>query len=59
MKSDDLKAFDLTQEPAAQRQADGKESCGQGCLLARRLVEHGATDKSGAAVAEGKVSPRT
>jgi hypothetical protein len=41
MRSDDLKAFDLTQEPAALRQAYGKESFGQGCLLARRLVEHG------------------
>jgi len=41
MKSDDLKAFDLTQEPAELRQAYGKESFGQGCLLARRLVEHG------------------
>lgn len=41
MKSDDLKAFDLTQEPADLRQAYGKESFGQGCLLARRLVEHG------------------
>ena len=41
MKSDDLKAFDLTQEPAELRQTYGKESFGQGCLLARRLVEHG------------------
>ncbi|SKA92527.1 Protein of unknown function [Prosthecobacter debontii] len=41
MKSDDLRAFDLTQESDAVRQAYGKETFGQGCLLARRLVEHG------------------
>lgn len=41
MKSDDLSAFDLTQESEAVRQSYGKETFGQGCLLARRLVEHG------------------
>lgn len=41
MKSDDLRAFDLTQESESVRQSYGKESFGQGCLLARRLVEHG------------------
>jgi hypothetical protein len=41
MRSEDLRAFDLTQEPEAIRQAYGKEAFGQGCLLARRLVEHG------------------
>ncbi len=41
MKSDDLVAFDLTKEPEAVRQSYGKETFGQGCLLARRLVEHG------------------
>lgn len=41
MRSEDLRAFDLTQEPDALRTAYGKESFGQGCLLARRLVEHG------------------
>jgi hypothetical protein len=41
MKSEDLKAFDLTQEPAELRKAYGKEAFGQGCLLARRLVERG------------------
>jgi len=41
MKSEDLKAFDLTQEPDELRKAYGKESFGQGCLLARRLVERG------------------
>ncbi|MDZ4289052.1 MAG: DUF1501 domain-containing protein, partial [Prosthecobacter sp.] len=41
MHSEDLRAFDLTQEPDALRQAYGKDTFGQGCLLARRLVEHG------------------
>ncbi len=34
-------AFDLSQEPEAVREAYGRGSFGQGCLLARRLVEHG------------------
>jgi uncharacterized protein (DUF1501 family) len=41
MKSEDLKAFDLSQEPDEMRTAYGKEAFGQGCLLARRLVERG------------------
>ncbi len=41
MKSEDLKAFDLTKEDAATRAKYGTGSFGQGCLLARRLVEHG------------------
>ncbi len=42
MKSEDLKAFDLSQEPAALREKYGRRGgFGQGCLLARRLVEHG------------------
>ncbi len=41
MKSEDLKAFDLSQESAETRAAYGQESFGQGCLLARRLVERG------------------
>jgi hypothetical protein len=41
MKSEDLKAFDLSEEPGEIRQAYGRESFGQGCLLARRLVERG------------------
>ncbi len=41
MKSEDLKAFDLTEEPADLRKSYGKEPFGQGCLLARRLVERG------------------
>ncbi|MEM9400002.1 MAG: DUF1501 domain-containing protein [Verrucomicrobiota bacterium] len=40
MKSEDLKAFDLKEEKEELRQAYGKNSFGQGCLLARRLVEH-------------------
>ncbi|MBL9114673.1 MAG: DUF1501 domain-containing protein [Verrucomicrobiaceae bacterium] len=41
MKSEDLKAFDLTQEAPDVRAAYGREAFGQGCLLARRLVERG------------------
>jgi hypothetical protein len=35
------KAFDLEQEPASVRDAYGQSLFGQGCLLARRLVERG------------------
>ncbi|MGJ8656129.1 MAG: DUF1501 domain-containing protein [Akkermansiaceae bacterium] len=41
MRSDDLKAFDVNQEPQSAKKAYGNERFGQGCLLARRLVEHG------------------
>jgi len=41
MKSDDLKAFDLTNEPQDLRDMYGDNNFGQGCLLARRLVESG------------------
>lgn len=41
MKSADLKAFDLSAEPAAMRTRYGRSKFGQGCLLARRLVENG------------------
>lgn len=41
MKSKDLEAFDLTKEPEQLREAYGQNNFGQGCLLARRLVEHG------------------
>jgi hypothetical protein len=34
-------AFDLAEEPEAVRQAYGRTTYGQGCLLARRLVEAG------------------
>jgi hypothetical protein len=40
MQSKDLEAFDLTQEPAELREAYGDDPFGQGCLLARRLVEN-------------------
>ena len=40
MKSDDLKAFDIRQEPAKIRDGYGRNHFGQGCLLARRLVQH-------------------
>src|SRR4029078_10933417 len=38
-----LKAFDLTQEKDAVRDRYGRSEFGQGCLLARRLVEQGVT----------------
>ncbi len=41
MKSEDLKAFDLLEEPPEMRALYGDDPFGQGCLLARRLVEHG------------------
>ena len=36
------KAFDLASEPETMREAYGRTTYGQGCLLARRLVEAGA-----------------
>jgi hypothetical protein len=41
MQSSEAKAFDLSQEPAAARDAYGGGRFGDGCLLARRLVEIG------------------
>ncbi len=41
MKSKDLKAFDLSSETKETRARYGKSKFGQGCLLARRLVESG------------------
>lgn len=41
MKSEDLKAFDLSDEAPDLRASYGREAFGQGCLLARRLVERG------------------
>ncbi len=41
MSSSDLAAFDITKEPEALRKSYGEAAFGQGCLLARRLVEHG------------------
>ena len=43
VKSPRLKAFDLGQEKASVRDQYGRSSFGQGCLLARRLVESGVT----------------
>lgn len=39
MQSVGAKAFDLTEEPSKVRDAYGRNLFGQGCLLARRLVE--------------------
>ena len=41
MRSDKAKAFDIELEPAASRKPYGESTFGQGCLLARRLVEAG------------------
>ncbi len=41
MTSDQLKAFQVTDEPAAIRDAYGREAFGTGCLVARRLLEVG------------------
>jgi hypothetical protein len=41
--SPSMKAFDLSQEPDAMRSAYGKTQFGNGCLLARRLIESGVT----------------
>ncbi len=41
MRSKAAKGFDLDEEPAAVRDAYGRNRFGQGCLLARRLVERG------------------
>jgi hypothetical protein len=41
MRTDAAKAFELTEEPAKLRDAYGRNLFGQGCLLARRLVERG------------------
>ncbi len=41
MESKDLIAFDLKHEKEATRERYGEDRFAQGCLLARRLVEHG------------------
>ncbi|MGC6459903.1 MAG: DUF1501 domain-containing protein [Akkermansiaceae bacterium] len=41
MQSKDLQAFDINREPGKVQEAYGKNRFGQGCLLARRLVETG------------------
>jgi hypothetical protein len=41
MRSSAAKAFELEEEPASVRDAYGRTAFGQGCLLARRLVEQG------------------
>src|SRR6202034_2767783 len=38
-----LRAFDVSQEKETVRERYGKSAFGQGCLLARRLVEAGVT----------------
>jgi hypothetical protein len=41
MTSEDLAAFDIAKEPANIKEKYGADRFGKGCLLARRLVEHG------------------
>lgn len=43
VRSPRLKAFNLSEESAATRDRYGRTTFGQGCLLARRLVETGVT----------------
>lgn len=43
MKSKEAKAFDLSLEPASVRKAYGGTRFGDGCLLARRLIETGVS----------------
>jgi uncharacterized protein (DUF1501 family) len=43
VRSPRLRAFDLSEEPNAVRNRYGRTTFGQGCLLARRLVEAGVT----------------
>ena len=43
MQSKEAKAFDLSRESAATREAYGATKFGEGCLLARRLVETGVS----------------
>jgi hypothetical protein len=43
MQSREARAFDLSQENQATRSAYGTNNFGQGCLLARRLVESGVS----------------
>jgi uncharacterized protein (DUF1501 family) len=43
MRSASSKAFNLAEEPAAVREAYGKGKFGQGCLMARRLIEQGVS----------------
>jgi hypothetical protein len=43
MQSKEARAFDLSQEPSSAREAYGGTKFGEGCLLARRLIETGVT----------------
>ncbi len=43
MKSEAVAAFNLEEEEAVLREAYGRNSFGQGCLLARRLIERGVS----------------
>jgi uncharacterized protein (DUF1501 family) len=43
MKSKEAKAFDISQESSSVRKAYGETRFGEGCLLARRLIETGVS----------------
>src|SRR5581483_2062079 len=43
MRDQGIRAFDIAQEPAASRSAYGSSKFGEGCLMARRLVEAGVS----------------
>lgn len=41
LRGEEMDAFDITKEPEAIRQRYGSDRFAQGCMLARRLVQHG------------------
>jgi hypothetical protein len=43
MRDQGIKAFDIANEPAASRAAYGSSKFGEGCLMARRLIESGVS----------------
>jgi len=43
MRDQGIRAFDLAQEPASAREAYGSSKFGEGCLMARRLIEAGVS----------------
>lgn len=43
MRDEGIRAFDIAQEPASVREAYGSSKFGEGCLMARRLIESGVS----------------
>ena len=48
MQSDDLEAFNIHREDKASKERYGDDPFGQGCLLARRLIESNVRTVEGA-----------